>query len=575
MQESGHPDADGKPNIIVTEDTGEDILLKDKNGVPLKDKNGEELIRRKMLRYTVTDDLNELETIRLESIAKNTFVFLPPVSYFGKSRKGSNARYLHAFMIDLDYVGIRQLEDLFHQMKTGYLPQANYLVSSGTGLHVVYLLDRPFPLLYRYREGLQAIKRALTDLVWNPYTSREAPEKRQHQGIFQPFRMVGTPTKLNGAIGNPKVQSYVCVAFSHDSTPPATIDYLLSFLPSLKGMRGIDELSTVKRISESVRKTVPLAKAKELWPEWYEDRIVKKKPAGGGLLHPNAYTKCLRLITEQASEGHRYNCIFALAVIANKCGIERNVLEKDAYSLVDRFDRLSKNPQNRFTKKDVAAALKAFENGRATGAARHYTFEYIVGRAGIRWEKTGIRANPPERRLKLEDQLAVNRATRDKRQELSGTNWWDNGNREGAPEKRDLVRSFAYDHRDMNHSQIARELGVSRPTVIKWLQPGWIDEYEFKVRLETDEEFAQRFIDEENARLAEEIRKEREAYYAPHGGFDQEIVDYVVNHPCESREQMAVYLQLSGPDDIERIIEENRELYDRLSMEVDELIRSP
>lgn len=568
LQESGHPDADGRPNIIVTEDTGEDVTF--------IGEDGEEHSRRIMHRYTVTDDLDGLEAIRNESIAKNTFVFLPPVSYFGKARRGSNARYLHAFMIDLDYVGIRQLEDLLHQMKTGYLPHANFLVSSGTGLHVVYLLDKPFPLLYRYREGLQAIKHALTDLVWNPYTSSEPPEKRQHQGIFQPFRMVGTPTKLNGDIGNPKVQSYVCEAFSHDSTSPATIDYLLSFLPSLKGMREMDELSTVRRISESMHKTTPLAKAKELHPEWYEERIVQKKPAGGGLMHPNAYKKCLRLITEQASDGHRYWCVFALAVLANKCGIEREVLERDAYSLVERFDKLTKNPQNRFTRNDVAAALKAFENGRATGASRHYTFDYVVNRAGIRWVKTGVKANPPEERLRLEDQLAVNRATRDKRQEIKGTKWWDNGNREGAPEKKDLVRSFAYEHRDMSHSQMSRELGVSRPTVIKWLKPGWVDEYERGMRLGLSQDEAEFEYQNQLAWLGYESAEEYErAYYGPHGGFAQEIVEYVVSHPWESYEQVAAYMQLSGPEDVRKTVEDNRELYDALAIEFNSSTHTP
>lgn len=556
LQESGHPDADGRPNVIVTEDTGEDVSF--------VGDDGKEHTRRIMRRYTVTGDLDGLEAIRNGSVARNSFVFLPPVSYFGKSRKGSNARYLHAFMVDLDYVGVEQLENLLHQMDSGYLPKANYLVSSGTGLHVVYMLESPFPLMYRYREGLQAVKYALTDLIWNRYTSQEDPAKRQHQGVFQPFRMVGTPTKLNGAIGNPKVHSYLCEAFSHDSVPSATVGYLLSFLPSLRGMAGVDELSTVRAISESARRTVPLSKAKELWPEWYQDRVVNGKPAGGGLMHPNAYRKCLRLITEQASDGHRYWCVFALAVMANKCGIDRATLERDAYGLVERFDKLTKNPQNRFTRGDVTAALKAYEDGRATGASRHYTYEYITARAGIRWEKTGVKANPPERRLSLKDSLAVSRAARDARQEIAGTNWWDGGNRDGAPEKKDLVRSFAYEHPGMSHSEIARETGVSRPTVVKWLKPGWVEEYES----EREPSLVPRDED-----AAWEASGTARRWGTPDGGpgrTEREIVGYVVGHPWESYEQVAAYMGLAGASEVRRVVESNRELYDELSVATDE-----
>lgn len=561
LQDKGQPNGDGRPNVIVTEDTGIDEKF--------TGSDGEVHSRRVMRRYTLTDDLDGLEEIRNESIAQNTFVFLPPVSYFGKSRKGANARYLHAFMIDLDYVGMPELDNLLHQMKTGYVPQANYLVSSGTGLHVVYLLDKPFPLMYRYRDGLQAIKTALTDLVWNKYTSREVPEKRQHQGIFQPFRMVGTPTKLNGDIGNPKVQSYVCEAFSHDETPPATIEYLVSFLPSLRGLKEVDGLATVRRISEASHRTVPLAEAKEKWAGWYEERIVKRRPAGGGLLHKNAYRKCLRLIREQASDGHRYWCIFALAVLANKCGIERDELEKDAYGLVERFDKLTKDPQNRFTRSDVAAALKAFEGGRSTGASRHYKYDYIINRAGIEWEKTGVKANPPEKRLRLADQLAVSRATRDARQRIAGTNWWDNGNRNGAPNKAMKVWGTAFKNPGMSHSEMARVSGVSRPTVIKWLSvPDWRESYLYALEAGAVEEQRARMeeahaIYETDEEAGERAEREEAAFFAPGGPFDEEVIRAVVAAPWKSLEEVSTMMGLSGADEVETVIERNRELYNQ------------
>lgn len=43
-------------------------------------------------------------------------------------------------------------------------------------------------------------------------------------------------------------------------------------------------------------------------------------------------------------------------------------------------------------------------------------------------------------------------------------------NKDGAPTKADLVRRYAAEHPDANHSEIARALGISRPTVIKWLK---------------------------------------------------------------------------------------------------------
>lgn len=46
------------------------------------------------------------------------------------------------------------------------------------------------------------------------------------------------------------------------------------------------------------------------------------------------------------------------------------------------------------------------------------------------------------------------------------------GRPKGSGEKRELIRSYAREHPDANHSDIAKALGVSRSTVIKWLRAG-------------------------------------------------------------------------------------------------------
>ena len=45
---------------------------------------------------------------------------------------------------------------------------------------------------------------------------------------------------------------------------------------------------------------------------------------------------------------------------------------------------------------------------------------------------------------------------------------WRNTN--GRPTKEEEIKAYAAEHPEANHSQIAKALGVSRPTVIKWLK---------------------------------------------------------------------------------------------------------
>lgn len=553
-------DSDGKPNLIVLEDTGKEI----DQGTDAK---GNKLVKRVMHRYTVHDDLDELEHLRDVSISQNTFMFLAPVSYYGKSRNSRNARFLHAIMIDLDYVGTRQLANLLRQMERGVIPYANYLISSGTGLHVVYKLDRPVPLMTRYVAGLQVLKRDLTDRVWNANTSDSDPDKKQSQGIFQGFRMVGTATKLNGDIGNPKYkQPYAVECFSHDETPPATIPYLLSFIPKLRDKEDMEGLDALSALTKEVRKTTPIAEAKEKWPEWYEKHVVNDEPLGGWLYGRAAYDRVLSVIREHVSVSHRYWCIFYLAVMANKCGVPQDELEDDAYGLLERFDALSVEPDNRFTANDVAAALEAYEGGLASGRARRYTQDFCERKAAVEYgEKMGHGSNPPEKRLPKDLSLKKARYERDLKQEMKGTTWW---NKDGAPKKAMQVWQSAAENPGLSVAALARRAGVSRPTVYKWLKPGWESKYAAALRqAETDrlepQPIRRRVIEEQ----AEQFKKR---YADDRDGFERMVVRHVASHPWEPFDQTAAFFGLPGAAAIERIIVDNKAELDRAKLGLEE-----
>ena len=85
----------------------------------------------RVLRFTLTDELDALG-----EILECPFAIISPISYFGKSRSGRNARYLYALAFDLDGVEMPQLRDVLHQMNKGILPRATFVVNSGTGLHL-------------------------------------------------------------------------------------------------------------------------------------------------------------------------------------------------------------------------------------------------------------------------------------------------------------------------------------------------------------------------------------------------------------------------------------------------------
>jgi hypothetical protein len=50
-----------------------------------------------------------------------------------------------------------------------------------------------------------------------------------------------------------------------------------------------------------------------------------------------------------------------------------------------------------------------------------------------------------------------------------------------------FVWQAAIDHSEANYPHLARIVGASRPTVIKWLRPGWRSEYMAAIVGETEE----------------------------------------------------------------------------------------
>ena len=453
---------DGKPNAIALKfgpKTRKQLVKGEKVDVPVIE------------RFTITDDLEGVSSLVKASIAENAPVYMAPVSWYGRNNKAANARFLHAFAVDLDGVTPAKLGSVLKQMRNGHdpanekwvsMPQASYIVMSGRGLHLYYLLDRPVPLIPAVVPFLQQLKRRLTDVVWTDYTSEDGNEGRQYQGIYQGFRMPGTTTRLNGhGVDAKDVSKYEALAFMYapeGASEPrrVTLDYLVDYC----GIRGKEIPGELYRILETKGGRTPIAEAKAKWPEWYERRVVQGEEKDGYDTNRGAYESWLSRIEDEAVVHGRYFAVLALVAYAVKCNVPLKELEKDAYGLVPVLDKLSDEPGNRFTDYDVACALSAY----GSNDLRFWKNEYMCRRA-----KVVPHANKRNGQ-KQKEHLEEARAIRNIRQHRKGTNWWDGGNRNGAPTKRDEIRSYAAEHPDASHAAIAKALGVSRTTVIKWLK---------------------------------------------------------------------------------------------------------
>lgn len=386
----------------------------------------------KVHRYTVCDDLGAIDKL----CRCNDFCIMAPVSFAGKSQRQANARNLYAVVFDLD--GLLETEDgrskslinLFAHIELDLIPKPSHIVFSGTGLHLYYMLERPLPLFPNVMKSLAAYRSCLVRTIWNPYIT-SLSDKPQFESVTQGFRMVGTKAKHGRTVRAFKTGEKV------------SVDYLNKFA---------DEGSKID-IVKYVSKT-PMSEAKEKWPEWYEKRIVQGAPRGTWQIKRDLYEWWKRRMKEDkgATVGHRYFCIMTLAVYARKCAVPYEELEKDAIDLIPFLNNLDKTGNNPFTEGDVVKALEAYDASYIT-FPRH-TIEELTGVAMPANKRNG---------RNQEQHMAVMRA-------IQGVTDPEGNWRYKPPTKEAEIKAYAAEHPEANHSQIARALGVSRPTVIKWLK---------------------------------------------------------------------------------------------------------
>lgn len=297
----------------------------------------------KTKRYTVGDEFEHLD----ELFQSENFVVMAPLSYVGKARTAKNARYLFALTFDLDGIkGKQGLTDLFFQMQNDVLPYPTYTVNSGTGLHLYYFFEFPVPLFPSVTEPLEKLKNRLTRQIWNRYVTKLYEEKNvQYEPIWQAFRIVGGVTKDFAKTGR-RVRAW-------RTGKPTSLETLNRYVP--------DEYKMPKNAIQ-YKPTMKLEEAKAKFPDWYDRRILKKEGKRYWTVKPALYDWWLRKISTETNVGHRYYCIMCLAIYAKKCGVAFDKLKEDAMNLLKKFDEMSTEDDNRFTRQDIKDGLKAYRD---------------------------------------------------------------------------------------------------------------------------------------------------------------------------------------------------------------------
>ena len=393
-------------------------------------------------RCFVHDGLESLD----ELLKSDNFILISPISYAGKSRSSVNARFIYALAIDLDGItDIGKLRNLFHQMseEIGYLPEPTYIVWSGTGVHLYYQFVQPLPCFKNIVMQLSDLKTELTKKIWNGLVS-DLAEKPQIESLFQGFRLVGGVTK-----GGNRTKAY-------SLGKEVSIDYLNEFVPEKYRMTEF-----------AYKSNLTLKEAEKKYPDWYEKRIIQKKPKGSWQANRAVYDWWLNELKAKIAVGHRYYGIMVLAIYAVKCGIDYDELSDDAFALVDMLEGLTVEAHNHFTREDVLAALEMYNDNYVT-----FPIDSISALTAIHIEKN--KRNHRKQPLHLKIARNTKAILKDAGElEADGR---PKGSKNKKHEKADIVRQWQRENPHKTVKACVAATGISRATVYRYWENGEADE---------------------------------------------------------------------------------------------------
>lgn len=349
-------------------------------------------------------------------------VLMGGVTYFKEFVSKATAKNIYALIIDMDnvYAGplLRALQHGWALESGEERPLPTYIVNSGIGLHLYFVFEEPIPC---YKRQMTKIDQLYRTLALQQTTGRVYLRK-QVQWFGQDFRMAG-------GCGKDMWENTVFRVGkkwkADDLAKACGLD--LSFVFD-------GEIAPKK----NRKKTRPGSQ--------------KKK---GFTTNRAFYDHALKRCEVETKEGWRYMSMCALTVIAWKCKVPKEELERDLLSLIPLYNKDSLRP---IREREVYSAMKMY-NDKAIDTPRVRLEDW----QGWKYDAPKRNYRQQEVHLRLaRGQLAILRELEEVKE----------GRPKGSGTKEDEVREWQQNNPTGKKIDCHRETGLSRVTINKW----WNDE---------------------------------------------------------------------------------------------------
>ncbi len=393
----------------------------------------------------------------LEASKNRSDMLLGGTTYFNEFISKGTAKNIHALIIDMDNVYAGTLRQAFlsdwKRANGDPVPLPTYIVNSGTGLHLYFLLEKPLPHFKRQATQIDQLYRKLAEVE----TTGRTYILFSRQWFGQDFRVAG-------GLGKDGWQN--------------TIFRVGEKWDALKLAAALDlHFPKVKNEESGKMEDFKFEYEGEARPKEKKKRAKSAifRRSGYALNH-RVYESALSRCKEETKEGTRYMSMCALAALAWKCKISEEQLRHDLLSLLPYYN---KGATRVVKPKEIESAIKMY-NPKAMTTPRDRAEDWL----GWRFHETKRNGRKRWDHLQAKDWYEViktedGKEKRKRRANICRENreraiqdMVEAGELHGRPKgsgtKAKLVQEWRTAHPQGKKIDCERDLGLSRHTILKW-----------------------------------------------------------------------------------------------------------
>ena len=291
--------------------------------------------------------------------------------HYGKS--SDSIAYFCNF--DIDFDGVYEPYDLFRLLdafRTKKIPTPTVLVSSGTGVHLIYRLKTPINVYKKpaLKSVITEIKKAICEKLKRVYKFIKYSGDISPLSWEQKIRCPGSTTKIGEIIANSREEALYDLCNAWLIGDSYSLIDIYNYCKKYTNINKIKKLGDTDEdlISKLLEKSKNLEKINIKGIEGSKGKLYKS-------VNKNVYHGWFSRRVE-IKEGFRYFYMLGLTCYALKCNIDKETLNKDLIKLMDYFNEKS---ESKVTLKDVESALKGYDDD----ANKFSTGETIARRCNL------------------------------------------------------------------------------------------------------------------------------------------------------------------------------------------------